>query len=183
MSTLFALMSRCSTPRACTTASTSASFTPTAATSAGRRRGGEHSRAAGRPGACAMAMYGGLGLRCVVVEARQRRMVEGLEQLRLAREAEGVVGVVGPEELQDDVVAGAAVHREVRVRLGAGARQPDQLVAAIDPRRGRAALRVRRANCRERAPQLGRGLRAVLGLERQRGASTRSRSSGASQPG
>jgi hypothetical protein len=129
-------------------------------------------RAQPRRGAARRVRHGDVrraGLRRVVVEARQRRMVEGLEQHRLAREAEDVVGVFGPQELQDDVVAGAAVHREVRVRLGAGARQPDQLVAAIDPRRGRAALRVRREHCLERAPQLGRGLRAVLGLERQRG--------------
>ena len=65
-------------------------------------------------------------------------------------------------------MAGAAVHREVRVRLGAGTGQSDQLVAAIDPRRGRAALRVRREHGLERAPQLGRGPRTVLGLERQR---------------
>ena len=43
MSTLLALMSRWSTPRAWTMASTRASFTPTAATSGGLSRGGEHS--------------------------------------------------------------------------------------------------------------------------------------------
>jgi hypothetical protein len=96
-------------------------------------------------------------------------MVEGLEQLRLTRETEGVRGVVGSKKFQDDIVARAPVHCEICVSLCAGPGQSDQLVAAIDPLRGRAVVRVCRANCRERAPQLGRSLRPVLWLERQRG--------------
>ena len=94
-------------------------------------------------------------------------MVEGLEDLRLAGEAEGVVRRGRPEELEHDVVTGAAMHGPVRLALRPGARQTDQLVAAVDARRRCIALRVCPANRRERAAQLFRRLRAVLGLERE----------------
>jgi hypothetical protein len=122
---------------------------------------GRHARGAGH------GNVGGLGALHIVVEARDARVIEQGEQLRLAPKAVGVIGVRRAEELERDLVAAAAMHRMEDFTPCAGTHHGEPLVAAVEQRRW-PMLGVRSADRCQRTAELGGRLRAIAGLERQR---------------